>query len=190
MSVKREVRLLGFDDAPFTRADAEVAVVGVATRAGAYVEAVLRTQVTRDGDDATERLAACVQGYRGRAGLAAILLQNLMVAGFNVVDPEALWEATRVPVVAVARGVPDLAAVEAALRNGRIPEGEAKWRRLGRSVPRMVAAGPLTVTPVGLAPADALDLVRAATVRGHMPEPLRLAHLIGAGWVLGQSRGQ
>jgi uncharacterized protein len=188
--IKREVRLLGFDDAPFTRADAEVPVVGVATRAGAYVEAVLSTRVARDGDDATAKLAACVAGYRGRAGLAAVLLQNLMVAGFNVVDLEALHAATGIPVVAVARGTPDLPALEAALRSGRIPEGEAKWRRIAQAVPRMVAAGPLTLTPVGLDPPDALALVAAATARGHMPEPLRLAHLIGAGWVLGQSRGQ
>jgi len=34
-------------------------------------------------------------------------------------------------------------------------------------------------------PARAEELVVVCTRRGFMPEPLRLAHLIAAGWVLG-----
>ncbi|MCA1818713.1 MAG: DUF99 family protein, partial [Halobacteriales archaeon] len=132
MPWKEEVRIVGFDDAPHQRGSAEVPVVGVVMRGGLYVEAVLRTAVQGDGDDATERLAAAVTGYRGRLGLAAILLQNVMVAGFNTVDLPALHETTGLPVVAVARGRPDLPAVRKALVEGRIPNGTAKWQRIER----------------------------------------------------------
>ncbi|MCA1811768.1 MAG: DUF99 family protein [Halobacteriales archaeon] len=189
MALKPESRVVGFDDVPFQRGDPEVPVVGVVMRGGAYVEAVLRTAVGQDGDDATERLAAAVQGYRGRLGLRAILLQNLMVAGFNVADLDALHAATSLPVVAVARGEQDLDAVKAALLSGRIPNGAGKWERIDRVRGRQSVRHGVTVTAVGMPLEEAWDLVRLCTLRGQMPEPLRLAHLIGAGWVLGQSKG-
>ena len=191
MALKREVRVLGFDDAPFHRSDARVPVVGVAMRGGAYLEAVLRTEVERDGDDATERIAAAVEGYRGRANLVAVLLQNLMVAGFNVMDLPALHEATGLPVIAVARGKPDLEAVKSALHSVRIPNGREKWDRIEKVVPKMAGlqGGRGTMTPVGIHPDEARELLALCTVRGVLPEPLRLAHLIGAGWVLGESKG-
>ncbi|HLF17155.1 MAG TPA: DUF99 family protein [Candidatus Thermoplasmatota archaeon] len=191
MPVKREVRVVGFDDVPFERSDAKVPVVGVAMRGGQYVEAILRTEVERDGDDATDRLAACVEGYRGRANLVAVLLQNLMVAGFNTVDALRLHDLTGLPVIAVARGKPDLEAVKSALHSIRIPNGRAKWARIERVAGRMrsLQGGRATMTPVGLREEEARELLKLCTVRGLMPEPLRIAHLIGAGWVLGQSKG-
>jgi len=190
--VRKEIRVVGFDDAPHHRGDASVPVVGVVMRGGAYMEAVLRTDVTGDGDDATERIAETVKTARAAPNLTCILLQNLMVAGFNTIDLDVLHAATGLPVVAVARGVPDLPAVERALLGGAVPGGEAKWGRIARVRGRMVVLrdGAVTMTPVGLGAADAADVLGRTTVRGHMPEPLRLAHLIGAGWVLGQSKGQ
>lgn len=188
---KDEVRVLGFDDSPHTRNDLRVSVVGVAMRGGRSVEAILRTDVGRDGDDATERLAACVNGYAGKQGTVAVLLQNVMVAGFNTIDLDALHEAVSLPVIAVARGKPDLAAVRHALVEGRIPNGAVKWCRIEAVAKRMrpSADGKLTITAVGMDPLRAQELVQVCTARGFMPEPLRLAHLIGAGWVLGQSKG-
>lgn len=191
MAWKPEVRVLGFDDVPHTRKEARVPVVGVAMRGGRYVEAILRTDVGRDGDDATERLAACINGYAGKEGTVAVLLQNLMFAGFNTVDVDALHEATGVPIIAVARGKPDLPAVRRALVEGPIPNGEVKWCRIELVAGRMrpAAGGKLTLTASGIDPLRAEELVAVCTERGFTPEPLRLAHLIGAGWVLGQSKG-
>lgn len=191
MAWKAEVRVLGFDDVPHTRGDVRVPVVGVAMRGGRYVEAVLRTDVGRDGDDATARIAACVNGYAGKEGTVAVLLQNLMFAGFNTVDLDGLHEAIGLPVIAVARGKPDLPAVRSALVDGKIPNGAVKWVRIEGVVKRMRQSpdGKLTITAVGMDPLRAQELVAVCTARGFMPEPLRLAHLIGAGWMLGQSKG-
>lgn len=191
MRWKPEVRVLGFDDAPHTRGDARVHAVGVAMRGARSVEAILRTDVGRDGDDATERLASCINGYAGKEGTVAVLLQNLMMGGFNTLDLDGLREATGIPCVAVARGTPDLPAVRRALVEGRIPNGAVKWARIELVSGRMRRSGDgkLTITAAGLDPQSAEELVRVCTLRGHMPEALRLAHLIGAGWVLGQSRG-
>ncbi len=193
MALKPEVRIIGWDDAPFERADQLVPLVGVVTRAATgYVECVLRTQATVDGDDATQAIASATQQARIRPNLVGILVQNLMVGGFNTLDLEQLHGATGLPVIAVARGQPDLAAVRSALVGTHIPNGEDKWARIRRVAPSMIgdAEGKLTLTPVGLDGAEARELVAQATLRGFMPEPLRLAHMIAAGWVLGESRGQ
>ena len=113
------------------------------------------------------------------------------VAGFNTIDLDAFHEAIGLPVIAVARGKPDLPAVRSALVDGGIPNGAVKWCRIEAVVKRMRPAldGKLTLTAVGMDPLRAQELVAVCTERGYMPEPLRLAHLIAAGWVLGQSRG-
>lgn len=183
--------MLGFDDGPFTPADDDVDVVGVVTRAASgYVEAVLHDHVTRDGDDATDVLAAMVQHCRQRRNIVALLTQNVMVAGFNTIDADALAAATGLPVVAVIRGREDWAAVERALVAGGVARGAAKWDRIAHCPEREVRAGKVTLVPAGLDAAAARGLAELTTVRGHMPEPLRLAHLIAAGWVTGRSKGQ
>lgn len=48
----------------------------------------------------------------------------------------------------------------------------------------------LWVQRVGLSEEAARQLVAATTLHGHLPEPLRLAHLIAGGVVTGQSRGR
>lgn len=192
MHLKPGTRVLGFDDAPFAKGDESVPVVGVATRGSTYVEGVLRTDIWVDGDDAAHRLAEAVRASRFRHNTQAVLTQNVMMGGFNVLDLDRLHEATGIPVLAVSRGEPDLDAQRAALLSGKVPQGEAKWQRIEALRDRMVPlrGGKLTVVPVGLPEHDARRIVEMTTVRGWMPEPLRLAHLIAAGWVLGESRGQ
>ena len=50
--VKQQVRVLGIDDAPFSFGDRKVPIVGVVVRLPAYVEGVMMSEVTVDGDDA------------------------------------------------------------------------------------------------------------------------------------------
>lgn len=191
MAWKHEVRVIGFDDGPSTVDDEDVDIVGVVTRAGpGYVEAVLHGTVRRDGDDATTVLAGLVNGCRLKTNLAAILTQNVMVAGFNTIDVWRLHEQTGIPVIAVIRGLEDWDAVRRALVEGHIPGGAAKWQRIAGCPEAAVQRRKTVFIPIGLDAARATDLVDLATLRGHMPEPLRLAHLIAAGWVLGESKGQ
>lgn len=192
---KSEVRVMGIDDAPFQRGDREVHVTGVVTRASSgYVEAVSHDTVRGDGDDATDVLARMVSGSRLYANLGAVLTQNVMVGGFNTIDLEALHAAVDRPVVGVIRGCLDWDAVRIALRpaseGGNVPDGPAKWGRIAPLRERAFRHGNRVLVPVGLPADEAQELVDLATVRGILPEPLRIAHLIGAGWVLGQSRGQ
>ncbi len=191
MRWKPEVRVLGFDDGPFTPGDGRVPVVGVVTRAASgYVEAVLHAEVDRDGDDATDVLADVARRAHIFPNVVAVLTQNSTVAGFNTLDLDALHDALDRPVVAVSRGAQDWAAMRDALLAGAVPGGVHKWRRIAANEARQVRHDGMTLVPVGLDAADAVTLVDLCRVRGLLPEPLRLAHLIAAGWVLGESRGQ
>lgn len=189
--MKPEVRVLGVDDGPFTWQDAHADVVGVLMRAGSYVEAVLRTQVKVDGDDATMVLCNLVARSRYADAVQVLMLDGVTLGGFNVVDLDAVRDTLGIPVLTVTRDPPDLGAIEAALRK-HFPDAERRLALLQKHPLLRVetAHNPLWVKALGISEQDARDLVRATTVRGALPEPLRLAHLIAAAYKNGESRGR
>jgi uncharacterized protein len=177
--VKSEIRVIGFDDSPHTRADGRVPVVGVHMRGGERVESVLLTDVLRDGDDSTNRIARCV-AESGLRGTKAILLDGASFAGFNVVDLDGLAAETGMGCIAFTKGVPDAAAMRAALRN--VPNPEGKWALLERrrNVTLPTETTPLTISFAGMGREQAIEVLSLTTTRGLTPEPLRLAHMIAA----------
>lgn len=170
---------IGIDDAPFRpgwRGDVEL--IG-AVCSGPRLDGVLRTRVRRDGANATERIAAMIECSRYREHLHLVLLQGIAVAGFNVVDIRGLSGRLGLPVVAVARKVPDLDAVRRALLT-RVPGGARKWRLIERAGPPQAAAG-VWLQCAGIGLGLAAEAVARLAVHGRIPEPLRLAHLIAGG---------
>ncbi|MEZ4401218.1 MAG: DUF99 family protein [Kofleriaceae bacterium] len=186
--MKPIANVVGFDDAPFAldhRGD--VRVVG-AVCARTRLDGVLAGKVRRDGANATDELIRLVRGGKFRGHVRAVLLQGIALAGFNVVDIHRLHRALDVPVVVAVRRAPRLAMVRAALLE-RVPGGARKWRLVEAAGPS-TPIGPLWVQHVGLDRADAVALLRATTLHGNLPEPLRLAHLIAGGVTTGQSCGR
>lgn len=176
----------GFDDAPFPRAHrGDVLIVG-AVYAGTCLAGVLSGKVRRDGANSTRVLTELIGGSRFKPHLHAVLLQGIAFAGFNVVDLRALHEALRLPVLAIARKRPDLAAIRRALLL-HVPGGRRKWRLLEQAGPMEPVAG-LYVQRAGLSLEDAAAVMRATTWTGALPEPLRTAHLIAGGIATGESR--
>lgn len=177
--MKPEVRTLGFDDSPHTRPDGRVPVVGVHMRGATRVEGLVATDVERDGGDATNRIARCYLDS-GLRGVKAILLDGASFAGFNVVDLDGLAQETGVACISFTKGVPDLDAMRAALRN--VPDPEAKWALLSarRLVRLDTETTPITISFAGIDDRGAVEVLAATTSRGHTPEPLRLAHMIAA----------
>lgn len=178
--------VIGFDDAPFERADrGDVAVIG-AVFAGPRLEGVLSGRVRRDGRNSTRVLIELVRRSRFRAHLQALLLQGIALAGFNVVDIHALHAALGIPVIVVARRRPDLAAIRRALLT-RVPGGARKLRLIERAGPMEPLAG-VFVQRAGIGAGAAAALIRRLAVHGRLPEPLRTAHLIAGGVTTGESR--
>jgi endonuclease V-like protein UPF0215 family len=184
---RRLSHVVGFDDAPFAPSHrGDVPVVG-AVYAGLRLEGVLVGKVRRDGANATDVLVRLVAASKFRQ-LQLILLQGIAVAGFNVVDVEALHRRTGLPVLAVTRRMPRFPRVRSALL-ARVPGGARKWELISRLGP-MERVGAVHVQRVGLTAAEAEAVVRRLAVNGHVPEPLRTAHLIAGALGRGESRGR
>jgi hypothetical protein len=177
--------VIGFDDGPFTREHrGDVPLVGVVC-ARTRPDGVLISRVRRDGVNATERMAelVCDSPF---SHVQAVLLQGIAVAGFNVVDIHGLAERIERPVLVVCRRRPDLGAIRRAL--ARIAGGDKKWQLVERAGEVEPLEG-LFVQRAGLTTARARELLRATTLHGKLPEPLRLAHVIAGAIVTGVGRG-
>jgi len=189
--MKAKSRFLGIDDAPFRFSDETVPVVGVVVQAPSYIEGVLTTLAEVDGHDATERIAAMVRRSRYLAGLAAILIDGTAVGGFNVIDIDSVHKAVDRPVITVTRKKPNLDSMETALRR-RFDDWKERFAMICRHDLESIRTGhgTLWVTYVGAKQAEVQEALSLTTVRGVLPEPLRVAHLIAAGIIRGESRGR
>jgi endonuclease V-like protein UPF0215 family len=180
--------IIGFDDAPFPHAyTGDVLLVG-AVFSRTRLDGVLSGKVRRDGANSTARMIEMIVSSQFARHVRAVLLQGIAVAGFNVVDVHALHDALRIPVLVIARRRPDLPAMRRALFS-RVGDAERKWRLIQSAGP-MVPLGSVLVQRVGIDADAALRLLRATTLHGHLPEALRVAHLIAGGVTTGKSRGR
>jgi len=188
MSGKALSNVVGFDDAPFRHGHrGDVAVVG-AVFAGLRLDGVLVGRVRRDGANAAPKLAQLVAESRFREHLQLVLLQGIALAGFNVVDVGDLHRRLGLPILVVARRAPDLPAMREALYR-RVRGGRRKWALIERLGP-MEKVQNVYVQRLGITREDADRTLARFAVHGHMPEPLRVAHLIAGALGHGQSRGR
>lgn len=188
MPAKRYSNLIGFDDAPFNHTyTGPVKVVGTVFT-GLHLTGVVMGEVEKDGADSAEKLARLLAESRFAAHVQLVMLQGIALAGFNVVDVVDLHRRLGLPVLVVSRKQPDLNAVQRALTT-QVSGGEQKWtliERLGPPEP----AGRVYVQRAGLTLEEAQAVVERFTLHGHIPEPLRVAHLIAGALVTGQSHGR
>jgi len=187
MRARRYSNVVGFDDAPFARSHrGDVQVVG-AVFAGTRLDGILTGRVRRDGANATRELVRLVAESKYARHVQLVMLQGIALAGFNVVDVHALAEALEMPVLVVARHRPDMEAVRRALL-GRVPAGARKWALIEHMGP-MEPVARVYVQRMGLSLEEAGRVVERFAIHGHVPEPLRVAHLVAGALATGESRG-
>ncbi len=178
--------VIGFDDAPFARQSrGDVCVIG-AVYAGLRLEGILSGKVRRDGVNSTRTLVRMVQDSRFATHLQAVLLQGIALAGFNVIDLDALYQALGVPVIVIARRQPDLHRIKKALLEC-VPGGRRKWALIEKAGPMEPLAG-VYVQRRGIGRRQAQALIEHLAVNSVIPEPLRTAHLVAGGIIEGESR--
>ncbi len=187
MKEKRLSNVAGFDDAPFDRGhQGGVPIVGT-VYAGLRFDGVLVGEIEKDGSDAAQKLGDLIAGSRFAEHVRLVMLQGIAFGGFNVVDAFALHRRLGVPVLAVSRKPPDMAAIKNALIN-RVDNGAEKWQII-EQLGTMEPVGNVYVQRVGITLEQAAAAVKRFSIHGNIPEPLRTAHLIATALECGQSRG-
>ena len=184
LRLNRIIRVIGFDDAPFLRHAGEpVSIAGVVC-AGTRFEGMVWGQIEPDGWDATEVILKLLVGRKFLPQLHIVLLDGIAFGGFNVIDLPRLSEQLQLPCVAVMRRMPNLVTVEQALH--RLPYPERRLQLLQRAG-TIYAYPPFFFQVCGACPQVTFSVLQRLTDCGKVPEALRLAHLIGAAVVKGES---
>jgi len=189
--MKQQIRLLGIDDSPFKFNDEHVSIVGVVMRSGTYLECVLKGEVLVDGTDATAVCKNMINKTRHKNQLRAILLDGIALGGFNVVDIEEIYNNTGIPVITITRDEPDFEKIKKALQKN-FDDWNYRWNLINRGELYEIRTkhNPIHVKCVGIDIEEAKEIIKLSTIRGVIPEPIRMAHLIASGIKRGESYGK
>jgi len=183
--VKPEIRVLGIDDGFFIpHTKGTVDVIGVVYRGGYWLDGVMRTEVTIDGMDATEKIASMIKESPHYDQLRVVVLNGITFAGFNVVDINELYKRVNLPIIAVTREKPDFAEIRKALEN--LPERERRWEAIDSAgkvikVQTRNTEEAVYMQIAGVLQKDAQKILRTTSTRSNVPEALRVAHIIASG---------
>ncbi|MBD3164829.1 DUF99 family protein [Candidatus Woesearchaeota archaeon] len=184
---RKEIRILGVDDSCFNREKYQnVLVIGAFFRGGSFLDGILSTKVRKDGDNSTKKLTEVVNKSKWKSQLRAILLDGIALAGFNVVDIKKLNEKTSIPVIAVMRKYPDKDKIFSALKKIR----QEKKIKLIEKAGKIHKTGKIYFQFAGISLKKAEEIISLTTTYAYIPEPVRIAHIVAAGVVNGESSGR
>jgi endonuclease V-like protein UPF0215 family len=189
--IKREIRILGIDDSALL--SEKVMIIGTIFRGGDWMDGVLRSDITKDGLDATDVICRMITKSKHYGQIRAVMLDGITYAGFNVVDIEKVYRKTGIPVIVVMRSQPDFEKIKSALKY--FQDGEERWAIIERAgkVEKIAGEkqrGSIYIQKAGISLESVAKIIRLTSIRSNIPEPLRVAHLIATGVVLGESRGK
>jgi len=185
--MKKEIRCIGIDDAPFDKfSDKEVLVVGTIYRGGSFMDGVLSTKVTVDGEDSTEKIVDMINKSKFKPHLQFIFLDGIAVGGFNIIDIRELYEKTNIPVIVVVRRKPDIEEIKRTLIKLK---KDNKIEILDKASP-VQKVNKIYVQFIGTSLAVVQEALKTTCTHSLIPEPVIVAHLVAAGVTRGESRGK
>lgn len=185
--MKKEIRILGIDDASFDKfKDKRVLVIGTVFRGGSWLDGIITTYVRVDGTNSTKKLVEMINGCKFKPQLQFIMLDGIALGGFNIVDVVKLNKETAIPVIVVMRNYPDFKKIERVLRK----LGKGSKIKLLKKAGEVIKIDKIHVQLIGVDYHTAKKLLKISCTRSHVPEPIRVAHLIGQGIAMGESRGR
>lgn len=189
-SIKPEIRILGIDDAPFpTHTKNEIMLIGTIFRGGTWLDGVLRTYITGDGDDSTAKIIEMVNKTRHKDQIGVIMLDGITFGGFNIANIKEIFQDTGIPLIVIMRKFPNFEKIKKALL--RFEDHKERWKSIidAGKVYRIENKEPIHIQIRGIDLEDAREIVTLSTTRSAIPEPVRVAHLIAAGVQKGESKG-
>lgn len=180
----RQIRVIGFDDAPFIRhSNKPVAVAGVVCSQTRF-EGMLWGHIRTDGWNSSQKLAQILLASKFHPQVHLVLLDGISMGGLNLINLPYLAQKIQLPCVAVMRKLPNIEKMKGAIH--RLPHPEKRLKILAK-------AGEIHVHPpfyfqvCGMSGALTARILARLTDTGNVPEALRLAHLITAAVINGES---
>lgn len=195
--IKKELRILGVDDGPFNKfKDKKCLVVGTVFRGGNYMDGLLSIKVKVDGMDSTSKLVSIIKKTRHIGQLQCIMIDGISLAGFNIIDINKLNKKTKLPVIVIIRRMPNLKKIEKALKKANKKTWKEKMnlmKKAGRvfkfKIKKMKNKN-IYFQTAGIKENIAKEIIKISSTHSMIPEPIRIAHLIASGIVLGESHGR
>jgi uncharacterized protein len=184
LKLNRTIRVVGFDDAPFIRGSGdEVNLAGIIC-AQTRFEGMVWGQIQQDGFDSTDTICNLLIGGKFLSQLHIVLLDGIGFGGLNFVNLPELAARLRIPCVAVMRRQPDLNSMLEPI--SRLPNPEKRLELL-RQAGTIHEYPPFVFQVCGEHPDVVSTVLQRLTDCGKVPEALRLAHLIAAAVIKGES---
>jgi len=185
--MRKEARVIGIDDGPFFKfRKGRVLIVGTIYRGGQYMDGIVSTSAKVDGVDGTRNIAKMINKCKFKPQLQCIFLHGIAVGGFNLIDLPKLSKLTKLPIIAVVRHYPDIPKILKTLKN----LGMEKKVKLITQLPKPKKIGKVYVQHINIDLEKTKELLKLTSIHSYIPEPLRIAHIIAAGIVKGESRGR
>ena len=189
--MKTEIRILGIDDSPFSFSDKYSILVGVIMRGGSYIEGVLSRKIEVDGDDGTYKCIDMVKNTKYKKQLKSILLNGINFCGFNVINIEKIYSETDIPVITITRDKPNFEKIKNALIKN-FSDWKSRFEIIEKGSLHKIKTdfNPIYIKCVGIDVKEAKEIIKISTIRGVIPEPIRIAHIIASGITRGESYGK
>jgi hypothetical protein len=200
--VKNKIVTLAVDDSPHDRQDLDhyrpnsnlksrksVPLIGVINK-GLQLLEVNWVPVEVDGIDGTQKVLKLYQQSSFQQEIRLILINATTVAGFNIIDPFELFNQTQIPVLLVSDNKPRSSIVE--IYSKIFPQRTEQIEILKRLPQIEELKVPIRVDPhnfgtiyfhnIGCVLEEVIPLLHYLSYYSALPEPLRLAHTIAAGY--------
>ncbi|MDW7731402.1 MAG: DUF99 family protein [Methanolobus sp.] len=189
--IKDEIRILGIDDSALI--SERILIVGAFFRGGLWLDGVMSSYITKDGLDGTDTIIEMVKSSKHYPQIRIIMLDGITYGGFNTIDIVHLHEKTGIPVIVLMRDYPDFYMIDKAL--AYLPHKDVRKEIIERAgtivkVNTKDVLNPVYIQCSGIEMKDAARITKLSATRSNIPEPLRVAHLIATGIILGESRGK
>ncbi|MCD6478970.1 MAG: DUF99 family protein [Candidatus Diapherotrites archaeon] len=185
--IKENIRAIGIDDGYFKpRTKGSTKIVAVLLRADCRLEGILCEEITIDGLDSTARITKMLKQNEEKflKQASVLFLDGVNFAGFNIVDVDALHSALKLPIIIVFRRMPKMREIFAALE--RFEDRNLRMRLI-KKAGEIHKADKIFFQCRGVEASTAKQLIKKFSIHSHLPEPVRIAHLIASAVTLGRS---
>jgi endonuclease V-like protein UPF0215 family len=120
-----------------------------------------------------------------------MMIDGIALGGFNVIDIEKVHCDTDLPVITITRDKPDFDKIKGALQKN-FNDWKERWdlMRKGELHKLKTTHNPIYVKCSGISLKETKEIINISTIRGVIPEPIRVAHLIASGVTRGESYGK